>query len=446
MYYSKSLNREIFRIAIPTFIGFTGLILFEIIDIYWIGKIGPKAVAAIGAATFIEWMVFSLMSLSVIGCSTLVSQFFGAGRTEKQFDTIRESFWLSLFISYLIMLSLWLLTSNIFLYMGLDSETHQLGMEYFNLFILGFPILYIFHLQGYVFNAYGDTKTSSATMCVALAINAALDPLLIFGKFGFPELGIKGAAIASILSQIIGILLRTYYLRKKNHIGTLASFFKFSTKHFKRLLKIGIPTAATHAVWSSVFPMLTIIITRFGMAPLAGLNIANRLEGLPYFFGLGLSTAISTLVGQNFGRGEKKKIKLLVRRGIILVTLILLPTSLAFIFCPTFLISLLNDDPEIIRHGAIYLRIVGYFEIFLGWELVIEGGMNGLGNTRPYMYLSIPLTLARVPLAWLLAINLNLGISGVWWAISITTLIKGIGVAIVFAKNKTNKRLLTSPE
>ena len=437
-----SLNRRILGVAIPSIVGFLGLILFETADIYWIGKLSSEAVAAVGAAAFLEWLVYDLMTVTSTGCGTLVSQFYGAGNDER-FDVVRESFWLSLLISGVLMAILFLTAPVIFTFMGLAGGPHQLAMEYFTVFIIGFPILYIMMIQGQVFTSYGDARARTVVMLGIVVLNIVLDPCLIFGWGVFPRCGVRGAAIATVSSQAVGIVVYHLVLTKRGYIPRLASLFRLSSRHFGRILKIGGPTATTNVVWTVVFPLLTPIVTAFGTEPLAGLAIGSRIEGFPFYFGLGFSLAVATLVGQSYGRGDKAEVRRTARRGTLLITLILAPVSLAFIFMPERLVGILNRDPAVIAAGADYLRIVGYFELFLGWELVLEGAFNGLGNTRPYMWIRVPLTLARIPLAYLLAFTFNVGVSGVWWAISISTLLKGILVTIAFVTNKKNRELLS---
>jgi Na+-driven multidrug efflux pump len=278
----------------------------------------------------------------------------------------------------------------------------------------------------------------------SIAINIVLDPCLIFGWWIFPKMGIAGAALATIISELIGITLRLYFLRKRNYIPRLKEFLKPSFVHTKRILTIGLPSAASNVTWSLIFPFLTVIITKFGMKPLAAINVAHRYEGFPYFFGLGLSIAMSAMIGKAYGANQKNEIRRIFTHGMILTTFIMAPMAAAFIFIPENLIALLNSDPGIIKEGAEYLRIIGYFEIFLGWELAIEGAFNGLGNTKPYMYIRIPLTILRVPLAYILAFPLNMGVSGVWWACTISTFLKGIIMFISFYSNKKNRLLLST--
>ena len=228
--------------------------------------------------------------------------------------------------------------------------------------------------------------------------------------------------------------MRIYVLRRKNYIPPLLDFFKYSHKYLRSFLKIGIPSCVTNVIWSAVYPMLAVIVTKFGMAPLAALNICHRIEGIPYFFALGFSISMSTMVGQNYGAGNYKEVGRIVKRGGLLIGGILVPVSILFILVPEQLIMLLNKDPEIIKHGAEYLRIIGYCEIFLGLEVTMEGAFNGLGNTRPYLLIRGPLTLLRVPIAWYLALYLKMGTAGIWWAISLTTGLKGILMVASFIR------------
>ena len=149
---------------------------------------------------------------------------------------------------------------------------------------------------------------------------------------------------------------------------------------------------------------------------------------------------MSTLVGQAYGAGNYKDVGRIVKRGGLLIGGLLVPVSIIFILIPEQLVMLLNKDAEIIKHGADYLRIIGYCEIFLGLEVAMEGAFNGLGITRPYMLIRGPLTLLRVPIAWYLTIYLKMGTTGIWWAISLTTGLKGILMVISFIL--LNKRRL----
>ena len=437
------LDREIFNIAVPAFLGSLGFVLFDIINIFWVGRLGTTAIAGVASAAFLTWAVYAAMAATTAGANSLIAQAFGAGKNEEARQTAVEAAWLSLGGSLLIMALLLPSIDLIFRLMGLQPDTAAYARQYLTIYVAALPLYYLCNLAGSVFNAYGDTRTNVLIMSASVALNIALDPVLILGWLTNRPLGVPGAAAASIISTTIALALQLVFLRRRGYLPPLAQTLRLPAfTRAARMLKIGVPAASVNVVWSLVYPALTAIITRFGEAPLAGLSVCFRLEGVPYFLGIGFSTAMATLVGQSFGRGDMQRVIQVVTRGRLLITGLLLPVALAFIFIPELLVRPMTADPEVITNAARYLRTVGYFEIFLGWELLFEGVFTGLGHTRDYMFISVPLTLARWPAAWLLAITLGFGTQGIWWAITLSTFAKGTWASWLFYRGRGTSRLL----
>lgn len=431
----KHIQNKIIKVAVPAIIGYFGLTISEIINIFWIGQLNAKAVAAIAAVAFLQWIIISLMNITTVGCSTLVAQSYGAKDLNKAHKVISEATFFSLILSFLYMLILALTLDSLLTLMGLDTQTKQYTLEYFSIYLFIFPIMYCFHLCGFIFNAYQDTKTSNLILLGVLVTNCILDPLLIFGIFPFPKLQIQGAALATSISLSIGLMMRIWYLYKKSYIPKYSQIFKLHNiypKYIYTIIYIGVPVALTNFTWSTVFPLLTVLITKFGMEPLAAINIGHRIEGFPYFISMGISIAVTAIIAEHIGAKRFNDVIKTLINGIILVTIILLPISIILILWSNNLIYVLNSNKSIIWYGGEYLKIIGYFEIFLGWELICEGAFNGIGKTIPNMIIRIPLTLIRIPLAYFLAFNCALGIQGIWWAITLSTLLKGIISFILF--------------
>ncbi len=437
------LDKAIFRIAIPAFLGFLGFILFDAVNIFWVGKMGTPVVAGVASAAFLTWAVYAAMNATTVGANTLVAQFFGAGKKEEALRAAVEAAWLSVGASLLIMAAVLPSIRAIFDFMGLQPGTAVYARQYLTVYVCALPLYYLCNLAGSIFNAYGDTRTNVLIMSASVVINMLLDPVLILGYLTGKPFGVIGAAAASVIATAFALTLQVTYLRRRGFLPPLAEALRFPAfPHARRILQIGVPSASVNLVWSMVYPALTVIITRFGEAPLAGLSVCFRWEGIPYYLSMGFSTAMATLIGQAYGRGDTRFVRQIAERGRTLITALLLPVALAFIFIPGWLVRPLTSDPEVIANAAHYLRIIGYFEIFLGWELLFQGVFNGLGHTRDYMLVSVPLTLARWPLAWLLAVTLGFGTSGIWWAISLSTLAKGAWLSRLFRKSRATARLL----
>lgn len=442
-WYNHPLDREIFGIALPAFLGFLGFILFDAVNIFWVGRLGTPVVAGVASAAFLTWAVYAAMNATTVGTNTLVAQFFGAGRREEALRVAAEAAWLSVGASLLIMAAVLPFIGDIFRLMGLQPETAVHAEQYLAVYVCALPLYYLCNLAGNIFNAYGDTRTNVIIMSASVVINLALDPVLILGWLTGRPFGVTGAATASVIATTCALAVQLFYLRRRGFLPPLAELLRRPAFTYAgRILRIGVPSASVNLVWSMVYPALTIIITRFGEAPLAALSVCFRWEGIPYYLAMGFSTAMATLIGQAYGRGDTGRVRQIAARGRFLITALLAPVALAFIFVPELLVRPLTSDPEVVAHAAHYLRIIGYFEIFLGWELLFQGAFNGLGHTRDYMLVAVPLTVARWPLAWLLAVTLGLGTSGIWWAISLSTLAKGAWLARLFRRGRGTARLL----
>ncbi|KAF0125278.1 MAG: putative multidrug resistance protein [Elusimicrobia bacterium] len=441
------LDRDIFRIAVPAFLGFLAFILFDAVNIFWIGRLGTSAMAGVASAAFLTWAVYAAMTATTAGANSLIAQAFGAGKRDEARAVAAEAAWLSMGACLLFMALLLPSVAGIFRLMGLQPETASYARQYLTIFACAMPLYYLCNLAAAVFNAYGDTRTNVLIMSSSVVINIVLDPVLILGWGTGRPFGAVGAASASAIATACALAVQIVFLRRRGYLAPLREVLRVPAfTRSLRILQIGVPAASVNVVWSLVYPALTSIITRFGEAPLAGLSVCFRLEGFPYFLGIGFSTAMAALVGQAYGRGDMARVREIVTRGRLLITALLLPVALAFIFIPHLLVRPLTGDPEVIAHAVRYLRVIGYFEIFLGWELMFEGVFTGLGHTRSYMLISVPLTVARWPAAWLLAITFGLGTPGVWWAISVSTLLKGIWASWLFHRGAVTARLLTRTE
>lgn len=428
-------KRTLLRLALPAVSGFLGMMVYQLVDIFWIAKLGTVTVAGVAASTYWTWAIEAIMEMSTIGCATLIAQSIGAGKLEGGRRIAREAVHLSVGLSSLIVVVFYFSMPHLLAWMGLSPQAQVEGWAYIRVLILAMPLMHLALLGNHIFMAHGDVKTAFSILTFSLIVNALLDPILIFGWFGFPALGVAGAAWATVGGLAVGVSLRIIFLRRRNFIPRLADFKIFTTEYFIRLFQVGAPTAASHLIATTVYPLLATIITGFGMAALAGMTIAHRIESVAYFTCLGFSIATATLVGQSVGRGDLEGARQTAYEARFLISLILIPVSCLFIFYPEVLLSFMTKDPEAIGNGASYLRTIGYFEIFLGWEFVFEGGFNGLGSTRRYMSISIPLTLLRFPAA-LLFVYWTGNVEAVWWCVSISTLLKGLMMAGAFGKTR----------
>jgi len=443
-FFYQPADREIYRIALPAFAGYLAFILFDVTDIYWMGKAGTDAVAGFSSGGFMSWVMLSAMNATTVGANSLIARYFGAGRRKRARRVAHEAVWLSMAAAFVFGTAVFFCRSALFRFMGLTPATAANADSYLYTYILFYPAFYLCQLFGSIFNAYGDTKTNVAIMSSSVLVNMVLDPVLILGYGTGCPLGIRGAVLASSSAALCAIAAQFLYLRRRGYISPLKIITRLPAfRDARELLNIGLPSACVAVTWSFVYPLMTPIISRFGMEPLAAIKVCFSMESFPYDLGMSFSIAMAALVGQAYGRGDYEHVRVIVKRGCQILSTLLLPMVLCFIFIPGTIGNILNPDPAVVKHVADYLFVIGLGELILGWELMFQGAFNGLGLSKIYMPVLLPLTIVRLPAAYLFAVTLGFGTMGIWSVVTVTTIMKGGLLCLLFFKGKAVRSLLT---
>jgi putative MATE family efflux protein len=301
--------------------------------------------------------------------------------------------------------------------------------------------MFTFMIFSALLRGYGDTKTPMRMMIYSTLLNIILDPFLIFGVGFFPSLGVKGAAYATVFSRAVAGIIGVYMLvtGKKGIVLTLKSF-KPDLEEIKKILILGVPSAAEQSIVALGMTFLMSIVSQFGTIVVAAYGIGSRILSAVMLPSRGFATATTTMVGQNLGaeqpdRAEKSA---WISTGIIFGLLTFL--ALLFNLFPRTIISIFNSNPEVLRIGVSFLRIVGFSFGFLGVRFIIGGSFRGAGNTVIAMILAIiALWGIRLPLVQYLGINLEWGTTGIWWGMFLSNFITAI-IAVIWFRTGTWKK------
>ncbi|MBN2412796.1 MATE family efflux transporter [candidate division KSB1 bacterium] len=437
------LTRAIFKLAWPAITSMVFLMIFNLIDIWWVGKLGAQALAGVSAASFIVWTLQSLATLVETGVNAMVARFIGAKNTELASRVVGQGLIMATVLAVGFGIIGYYCQDMIYQYMGLETGVLLQARSYMFYILIGMTTIFMTFAADAAFRGMGDTKTPLKIISAALFLNLVLDPLLIFGVGPFPRLEAGGASLATVFSHALAVVISIFLLkRRKVHIKiswNLRKFFDFSLVW--RITRIGAPIAFSGIMFSVSYMLLTRVITRYGSEPLAALGLGHRIEGLAYFAAVGFSVAAATLVGQNLGAGKPERAEKAAWLSVLYISVLLLAVSMTFFFFGKWIVRFFINDPDVITEGARYLKIIAMFEIFLGLEIVFEGAFGGAGNSLPPMLISVPMTWLRIPLAIVLAHTLGMGSVGIWWAIASTTGMKGLTMALWFRRGnwKTKK-------
>ncbi|RME26955.1 MAG: MATE family efflux transporter, partial [Candidatus Zixiibacteriota bacterium] len=362
----------------------------------------------------------------------------------KAVDVIRQGLSFAMLLGLAICVTGWLATPLLMRFMETSAATFANAVPYLRIFFIATPLFALAETIYAVFRASGDTRTPTRVGVTVVIINMVLDPFLIFGIGPFPELGVKGASVASLIAIAIGLVLIVRELRhgKTGYDVTRPFWARPRLSSIWRIARIGLPIATQQLIFVFVYWFLIRFVHRFGEDAGAAMGIGNRMESFSYLVCYGISLAASTMVGQNLGAGQPKRAARCAWTATGAGVGVTLFISVLFLSTPGLIASVFTSDPEVHRIAVDYLVILGLSQFTMAVEIILEGAFSGAGDTLPPMLVSVPGSLARVPLAYLLAFTLDWGINGVWWTLTITTTIKALALAVWFARGKWQQKLV----
>ncbi len=392
-------------------------------DSFWVGRLGPAPLAAIGGAAFGWWIIVLACDLAATGAHSRVARHVGAERPEAIPHTLASAAVLGLLLAAGLAV-LYPARGLYFDLLGFARGSAEMaeGESFLGASLLGASTLALHAVVGAAFRGLGDTKTTLWLTAVTLVINAALDPLLIWGVQGFlPAFGVAGAAWATAASNLFGAIVGAAILHRRG-VGLLA---RPAIATVLDVARIGAPISGSGVGFALVYVLLGNLISRFGPEHIAALGVGHRLEGLAYLVCVACGVGAATMAGQHLGAGDATRANEAARAAAKLALGAMVPFTLVLFFGARPLFSLFSDDAAIVEAGAVYLRIQTAVLAFMALEEVYKGAFTGAGKTLAVSIVSFGFTLLRLPAAWLLAVRAGLGIDGVWIAIAGSAAIKG---------------------
>ncbi len=435
---SGPILRTVLVLALPVTLGMFMEVLLSITDFYWVGKLGASAQDAVTTSMVVIWTVFSAVAIISIGITALVSRYVGRGDHEAAGHYIRQSLWLAIAIGIILTLAGYALTPSLVGFMGAGKATTVHAIPYLRIFFVANLFLFLSESVYAVFRASGDTKTPMRVGVTVVSLNMVLDPILIFGVGPVPALGVPGASMATSISYLIGVVLIFRQLLR-GKLGYPTGRLLRDRPEIRSMLKIariGLPIASQQLVFVLVYWFLIDYVHEFGEAAGAAMGIGNRMESISYLICSGLSIAASTTVGQNLGADKPDRAVRCAWSAAGLGIGCTLFLSIFFIGLPGLLASVFTSDPRVKAIAVDYLVILGLSQFTMAVEIILEGAFSGAGDTVPPMIVMIPGSLARIPLAYYLAFELDWGINGIWWTLTITSFAKALVLAWWFSRGR----------
>jgi len=428
-----SITGKLVRLALPIMATSFVQVAYNMTDMIWLGRVGTKAVAASGTAGFFTWFASALFMIPKIGAEVGVAQSIGREDMESARKFASNTLKLSTVIAIIYSFILIIFRHQIIGFFNLgDMEVIDMAVDYLVIIALGFVFFFLNPVFSGIFNGSGDSDTPFRINSAGLVTNMILDPLMIMGIGPFPEMGVRGAAYATIIAQFIVTSIFVYASRKRNNLFKDLNILRipFDKECIRVIFKLGLPSSVQQGIFSGIGMVLARIIAQWGPTAVAAQKVGNQVESISWMTAAGFSTAISAFIGQNYGAEKWDRIRKGYRKGLQIVGAIGVFATILLIFGagPLFRFFI-PDDPEALNIGVRYLRILGLSEILMTFEIASRGAFNGIGRTIPPSVVGVVFNAMRIPMALVLS-STSLGLDGVWWTITISSMLKGLVLTI----------------
>lgn len=440
--------RHILAFSWPMFAGNLLQALYNTVDSFWVGRfIGPEALGAVSISFPIIFGLVALIMGLTMATTTMVSQFRGARDEEQVRRTVSNSL---ILITVLGLISSALgiaFRVQILELMRTPPEILEPASLYLGIFLFGLTQMFLYNVLSSILRGLGDSRTPLRYLSYAVVLNIILDPIFIIGWGPIPAMGIKGVALATVIAQTLSaILTMKYMMQHTDLVSPKLREWRLDWALSAKLFTIGIPAALQSAIVSFSMIVVASIVNTFGPTVVAAFGAANRLDQFAFLPALSVSLAVSALVGQNLGAGKTERVNEIVRLSVMLTLVITALMTLLALLKPTILIQVFTDEPGVLQEGATYLRIVGLQYIPLALMFIITGVLRGAGDTFASMIISfVTLWVVRLPLAWVLSNHFEMGVSGAWWSIMISTTLGMLLNYLYYLNGRWKEKVIVGP-
>ncbi len=465
-----NLLKNLLKLSLPIMFSNFLQTFYNLKDTFWLGKLGDNARNAVSVTGLAFPLIFFLSSFGfgfVIAGTSLVSQYKGANQIDKARQVVGQ-FIILVVLFCIIFISGSLIFLNEILYLlRTPAEIFSIANEYISVILIGVVFMFIFMSYQSFSHGLGDTVSPMKIQVISVGLNVILDPIFIFGIGFFPRLETYGAALATLIARILAAVLAIYFMYKKLPLIVPKKKDIFPNPDMlKRIIKISIPASVSHSITSFGFLILQGFVNTFGTLVISTFSIGNRIISFFMLPAMGISSALSTIIGQNLGARKVSRAVKSVKVSFGLVfTIMITGTILVFIFSSS-LIRFFINDPEVIEIGTRMMRVTSLAATVFAVLFVFIGVFNGSGHTRPAMIFNISrLWFFRIPLVYILSgyiLKLSLFDSdffhkifyplsiplaafpydALWWSMLISNILASFWAFMVYRKGKWKKGVI----
>lgn len=435
---TEPIPRALLHLALPVVASQALRLAYQWVDALWVRGLGVEATATVTTSIFAMWWVYALNDVVAIGITAYVSQLLGSGERGRAgvaaYHGLRASALLGLTGTLLGLFG----ARAVFSVMSPDPRMVTIGSSYLGVLMTFAPLPMVGFTCESIMRASGDTRTPLLIDVTAVAVNAVLAPVLIYGVGPLHGLGIRGAAWATVIAWAVLVGGYAWQALRGHRAFPFALHAAGPPVSLRGIVRVGIPAAIIGMMFSVVYIVFTRAASHYGPAAMAVVGIVNRVEAIQFIASLAIGTAGAALVGQNLGAGRPDRAQEVVSTGVRWNHWLAGSATLLLFLWPNALLSLFTADPEVHRIGVPYIRILCLCLVVNGMEIVTAESVLGSGHTRVISWLFSSFSLLRIALA-LWSPAWGLGVLGIAWIITGTCIVRGLSI-VAWASRGTWKR------
>lgn len=437
--YTKiPLRRAVFLLAVPMVLELLLESTFAVVDIWFVAKLGPSAVATVGLTETFLFLLYAIGIGLAMAVTAVVARRTGEGDRDAAAMSAVQAIWVAVLASLPFSIAGIVFARDLLQLMGADAWTLEHGTRYMQWMLGGNAVILLLFVCNAIFRGAGDAAVAMRVLWLANAVNIALDPILIFGLGPIPALGVEGAGIATVIGRSTGVLMQLWILlRGSPHIRLAAAQLRLHTQTLWHIVRTSLGGIGQMIVAMTAWIFLMRILAAIGSEAVAGATIAIRLMMFTLMPAWGMSNAAATLVGQNLGAGEPGRAEASVWRIGWYNMVFTVAVSVVFFLFPRELMGLFTAERAVVDIGAEWLRLLSYSYFVYGWWMVSVQAFNGAGDTvTPTKINLVFFWLIQIPLAWLLALQMGLQATGVFWAVFVSETSVGLFTLWLFSRGR----------
>ena len=418
---------------------------YQLTDAYWVGHLGATAVAAVSVSFPVTFLVIALGSGLAVAGATLIAQYIGANN-QKMVNHVAAQTMIMVAVSSVILSGLGYLASPFILrLLGVAPDVYNSALGFMRIAFIGMIFVFLYAMFQALMRGVGETKIPMLIVFGTVLLNFILDPLFIFGYGSVPAMGVMGAALATLITQALAAFIGFLILfRGKHGIHLTAKLFRPDFSYIKRAFLLGFPASVELSTRGFGLMVMSFLVASFGTTTIAGYGVGSNVLQVITIPAMGLSMAVSTLVGQNIGAGNVARAAKIARLAIMLgFAALSVVGAIAWIFAPHIVTFFISNDDAVVQEGANFIRTMSLAWGFIGVQLCVVATFRASGNMLAAMVMALVAQwMVQFPMAYILSKHTNLHEVGIWYSFPITNAVVALVAICWFGKGDWKKTRL----